>query len=191
VGRTTAGAAYTGALGDVTATVAHGGDEGDHVVAVDDYFLARRGKTSIRRVWSDTFLHAEQQHLLRLLLWAALSIFAATTIAVTIAVRRTSSALLSHFALQMALWGSVIGAIAAIEWHGLHLRDISGAARVERLLWMNIGFDTGFVGMGCVLALCGRILVRNAAAVGAGTGILVQGLGLLLIDLQFASMISR
>jgi hypothetical protein len=91
----------------------------------------------------------------------------------------------------MALWGSAIGAIAALEWHGLHLRDVSGAARVERLLWMNVGFDTGFVGMGCVLMLCGRILVRNAAAVGAGTGILVQGLGLLLIDLQFASMISR
>jgi hypothetical protein len=142
-------------------------------------------------VWSDTFLHAEQQHLLRLLLWAALSILAATTIAVTITVRRASSALLSHFALQMALWGLAIGAIAALEWQGLHLRDISGAARVERLLWMNIGFDSGFVGVGCVLALCGRILVRSAAAVGAGTGILVQGLGLLLIDLQFASMISR
>jgi hypothetical protein len=56
---------------------------------------------------------------------------------------------------------------------------------------MNIGADAGFAGMGCVLALCGRILVRNAAAVGAGIGIVVQGLGLLLIDLQFASIVSR
>jgi hypothetical protein len=142
-------------------------------------------------VWSDTFLHAEQQHLLRLLLWAALSVLAATTIAALIGLRRVRSALLSHFALQMALWGIVIGAIAALEWHGLRLRDLSGAARAERLLWMNIGFDVGFVGMGSVLGVCGRILVRNSAAVGAGVGILVQGLGLLLIDMQFAAMVSR
>ena len=105
--------------------------------------------------------------------------------------QRARSALLSHFALQMALWGLVIGSIAALEWHGLHLRDVSGAARIERLLWMNIGFEAGVVGMGFVLALCGRLLTRNAAAIGAGTGIVVQGLGLMLIDLQFASMISR
>jgi hypothetical protein len=142
-------------------------------------------------VWSDTFLHAEQQHVLRLLLWAALSIVAATTVAVTIAMRRSQSALLSHFALQMALWGLAVGSIAALDWHGLHLRDVAGAARVERLLWMNIGFEVGVVGMGGVLVFCGRVLTRNAAAIGAGTGILVQGLGLLLIDLQFASMISR
>ena len=129
--------------------------------------------------------------MLRLLLWAGLSILAATAIAAMITLRRLRSALLSHFALQMALWGLVLGSIAALEWHGLHLRDLSGAARIERLVWMNIGFDAGFVGMGCVLALCGRILARNAAAVGAGVGILVQGLGLLLIDLQFASMVSR
>jgi hypothetical protein len=142
-------------------------------------------------VWSDTFLHAEQQHLLRLLFWAALSVVAATAIAALIAIRRVRSALLSHFALQMAVWGIVVGAIAATEWHGVHLRDLSGAARAERLLWMNIGFDGGFVGIGTVLALAGRVLVRNSAAVGAGVGILIQGFGLLLIDLQFASMISR
>lgn len=151
----------------------------------------RRRETSIRSVWSDTFLRAEQQHLLRLLLWAALSVLAATTIVAMITIRRVRSTLLSHFALQMALWGIAIGSIAALEWHGLHIRDISGAARVERLLWMNVGFDAGFIGMGCVLGLCGRILARNAAAIGAGVGILVQGLGLLLIDLQFASMVSR
>lgn len=142
-------------------------------------------------MWSDTFLHAEQQHVLRLLLWAALSVLAATAIVAVITIRRVRSALLSHFALQMALWGVVIGTLAAVEWHGLHLRDVSGASRTERLLWMNIGFDAGFIGMGCVLGVCGRLLVRNAAAMGAGVGIVVQGLGLLLVDLQFASMISR
>lgn len=142
-------------------------------------------------MWSDTFLHAEQQHLLRLLLWAALSVLAATAILAFLTIRRIRSGLLSHFALQMALWGIVVGAIAALEWHGLHLRDVSGAARTERTLWMNIGLDVGFAGMGCVLGACGKILARNSAAMGAGVGIVVQGLGLLLIDLQFAVMVSR
>lgn len=142
-------------------------------------------------MWADTLLQAEQQHLLRLLLWAALSIIAATAIATTIAVRRLRSPLLTHFALQMALWGIVVAVIAAVEWHGLHLRDVSGSARLERLLWMNIGMDTGFVGMGAVLGFCGRVLARNIAAIGAGVGIVVQGLAMLLIDLQFASIVSR
>lgn len=142
-------------------------------------------------MWADTLLQAEQQHLLRLLLWAALSIIAATAIATTIAVRRLHSPLLTHFALQMALWGIGVGVIAAVEWHGLHLRDVSGSARLERLLWMNIGMDAGFVGMGAVLGFCGRVLARNIGAIGAGVGIVVQGLAMLLIDLQFAAIVSR
>ena len=142
-------------------------------------------------MWSDTLLHAEQQHLLRLMLWAALSILAATAIVATISVRHVRSPFLRHFALQMALWGTAIGVIAMWEWRGLHLRDVSGAARLERLLWLNIGLDAGFVGMGLLLAFSARVLARHVPAVGAGAAIVVQGLGLLLIDLQFASLVSR
>ncbi len=88
-------------------------------------------------------------------------------------------------------WGIVIGAIAAVEWHGLHLRDLSGAARLERLVWMNVGLDVGFVGMGAVLGLSGRLLARNLGAIGAGCAIVVQGLALLLIDLQLVAVVSR
>lgn len=142
-------------------------------------------------MWADTLFHAEQQHLLRLLLWAGLSIIAATAIATTIVARQLRSPLLTHFALQMAVWGIVLGVIAGAEWHGLHFRDVSGSTRLERLLWMNIGMDVGFVGMGAVLGFCGRVLVRSLAAIGAGVGIVVQGLAMLLIDLQFASLVSR
>ncbi len=145
----------------------------------------------MRRVWADTILHAEQQHLLRLLFWAGLSLIAGTTVATIVTVQRLRSPLLIHFALQMALWGVVIGAIAGIEWQRLHLRDVSDFARLERLVWMNIGMDVGFVGMGAVIAASGRILARSIAAVGAGVGIMVQALALLVIELQFASMISR
>jgi hypothetical protein len=142
-------------------------------------------------VWADTLLHAEQQHLLRLLLWSGLSIIAGTAAITTIAARRLRSPLLAQFSLQMIGWGVVVGAIAALEWHGLHLRDVSGEIRLERLLWMNIGFDAGFVGIGGVLAVAGRLLARNVGAVGAGVAIAVQGLALLLIDLQLAAVVSR
>jgi hypothetical protein len=142
-------------------------------------------------VWADTLLYAERQHLLRLLLWAGLSILGATGVAATMSARRVRSPFLSHFAIQMALWGAVIATIAAFEWHGAHLRDLSGAARLERLLWINVGLDMGYVGIGGALAGCAWLTAKRMAGVGAGTGIAVQGLALLLIDLQFASIVSR
>jgi len=108
-----------------------------------------------------------------------------------IVVRRVRSPLLVQFATQMALWGLAIGAIAAFEWHSARLRDVSGAARLERMLWMNIGFDAGYVAVGVALATCAWLLARRIAVVGAGIGVVVQGLALLLIDLQFAAVISR
>jgi hypothetical protein len=142
-------------------------------------------------VWADTLLRAEQQHLLRLLFWAGLSVVAGTCVAATLRLRRIRSPLLVQFAGQMAGWGVVIGAIAAVEWSRAHLRDVSGAARLERVLWMNVGFDVGYVGVGMVLAVSAWLLARKMAPVGAGIGIVVQGLALLLIDLQFAAVVSR
>ena len=142
-------------------------------------------------MWADTFLRAEQQHLLRLLLWAALSILAATAVAAVLAVRRLRSPLLTQFATQMAAWGVAIGAIASVEWRLAHLRDFSSASRLERVLWMNIGFDAGYIAVGITLASAAWFLARRIGVVGAGIGIIVQGLALLLIDLQFAAVISR
>lgn len=142
-------------------------------------------------MWSDILLAAERQHLVALLLWSALSILAATLIAVMLAARRTRSKLLEHFALQMLLWGAIFGMIAGLELHSLALRDVSAATRLERMVWMNIGLDVGYVGIGAVLAAVGYKLSRSMAAVGAGTGLVVQGLAVLLIDLQFAALISR
>jgi hypothetical protein len=142
-------------------------------------------------MWADTVLHAEQQHLLRLMVWAALSILGGTSVAATLAIRRIRSPLLTHFAIQMAVWGAVDGVIALVGWSNAHLRDLSGAARLERLLWMNIGLDVGYVAVGATIALCAWIIARKLGPVGAGVGIIVQGLALLLLDLKFASLISR
>ena len=142
-------------------------------------------------MWADTILAAERQHLLRLLLWAGLSIVAATAVASTVTIRRARSPLLAHFAAQMAVWGAIVGASAGVRLRGLVLRDLSGAARLERMIWLNVGLDAGYVLAGAVLALSAWILVRKMAAVGAGVAIIVQGLALLLINLQFAAVVSR
>lgn len=142
-------------------------------------------------MWADTLLRAEQQHLLRLIVWAALSIVAATALAAILAARRIQSPLLRHFALQTTAWGLVVGAIAAISLRGAHLRDVAGAARLERLVWMNVGLDAGYVGVGASLALVAWLLARRMSLVGAGVGIVVQGLALLVIELQFAAVVSR
>jgi hypothetical protein len=142
-------------------------------------------------VWADTLLSAERQYVARTLAWAALSIVAGTAVAVILAGRRIRSPLLSQFALQLAGWGLVLGAIGALEWQGLHLRDLAGAARLERATWLRVGFDVGLIGMGAVLAGTSRALGRSLAGIGAGAGIAVQGAALLVIDLQLAAVVSR
>jgi len=101
------------------------------------------------------------------------------------------SPLLMHFAIQTAAWGATIGVIAALWWQSTALRDVAGAARLERLLWMFMGFDIGCIAVGVVLAMTGWVLSKRLGAVGAGTAITVQGLALLVLHMQFANTISR
>jgi len=142
-------------------------------------------------VWADTLLRAEQQHLLRLLIWAAACVLAATAIQATITVRRIRSPLLHHFSIQTAAWGIVIGAIAANNLRTVALRDLAGAARLERLAWLASGLDAGCAIAGITLAVAGWTMARRMAVVGAGLGIAVQGLALLVMELQFAAIVSR
>jgi hypothetical protein len=146
---------------------------------------------SIRAVWADTILSAERQYVARTLAWAGLSIIAATGTAVMLAWRRIRSPVLAHFAVQLGGWGLVLGLIGAMEWQGLHLRDLAGAARLERATWARVGFDVGVIGMGAVLAAASRWFGRSLAGMGAGAGLAVQGAALLFIDLQLVSAVSR
>ena len=116
---------------------------------------------------------------------------AATALATMMAAKRLRSALLRHFALQTAVWGAIIGGIAALGLANATLRDVAGAARLERVVWMNVGLDAGYVAVGATLAITAWVLSRRMSLVGAGVGIAVQGLALLVIELQFAAAVSR
>ena len=142
-------------------------------------------------MWADTLFRAEQQHLLRLLLWAATSIVGGTALGVVTTIRRIRSPLLTHFAIQTAVWGLLIGGVAALWWSTTSLRDLAGAARLERTLWLTMGLDVGCIAAGGVLALAAWFFSKRLGGVGAGTAIVIQGLALLVLDMQFATTVSR
>lgn len=145
----------------------------------------------MRRVWSDLIFSAERQYLLRMLAWSALSVLLGTLVVVLLTARRLDSPLLKQFALQTVIWGLVVAAVAMASWKGLHLRDVGGAARLERVTWMRIGLDIGGIGVGATLAITGYRTGRRMQLIGAGVGVVVQAMALLLMDLQFAGMVSR
>ena len=103
--------------------------------------------------------------------------------------RRVRSPLLFHFGLQTAAWGVAIALRAAIGWHGLGMRDLVAATRLDRLLWLSTGLDAGVVAVGATLAIVGWWLARRPGAVGAGVAIIVQGLALLVFDAGFAALL--
>jgi hypothetical protein len=142
-------------------------------------------------MFSDTFLLFERGHLVRLLLWAASSVTAGTAILALLAVRRDRSPLIEHFAIQSLAWGALELAFGAVAWRSLAERDLAAATRLDRLLWLNAGLELGYVAVGATLALTGWLLGRRLGAVGAGIGVMVQGLALASLDLIFVLRIDQ
>jgi hypothetical protein len=142
-------------------------------------------------MWSDTLLAAERAHVLRLAVWGGGSMLAGTILLAIYAARRASSPLVTHFAMQTAAWGAVILSIAWLAWRSLALRDAAGAVRLDRLVWFNAGLDLGYAGVGATLAITGWALGRRHALVGAGIGILIQGLALTILELHLTSVLAR
>ncbi|HEX5580103.1 MAG TPA: hypothetical protein VFX39_00910, partial [Gemmatimonadaceae bacterium] len=64
-------------------------------------------------------------------------------------------------------------------------RDLTGYTQLDRMLWLDVGLEVGYVGIGLTLLVTALALGRRLAPVGAGIGIVVQGLGLLVLDLYF------
>jgi len=142
-------------------------------------------------MWADTLLAAEGAHLLRLLAWGAASVFVGTALLAWLRVGARRSALLEQFALQTAGWGAAEVALATLARMSLGVRDLAGATRLDRLLWLNLGLDAGYLMLGIALAIVGWRLARHVGVVGAGIAIVVQGGALGLLDLVFALQISR
>jgi hypothetical protein len=142
-------------------------------------------------MWADTLLAAERAHLLRLILWGAASLLVGTALVAMLRIGRPRSSLLKHFGIQTAAWGTVELGAALLLLRALALRDLSGATRLDRLLWLNIGLNVGYVLVGIALAVIGWRAVRRLGLVGAGIAIILQGFALAMINLLLAGQISR
>jgi hypothetical protein len=62
---------------------------------------------------------------------------------------------------------------------------------LERIVWMMMGLDIGCIAVGTVLATAAWSFSRRLGGIGAGIAVSVQGLALLVLDMQFANIISR
>jgi hypothetical protein len=142
-------------------------------------------------MWADTLLAVERAHLIRLVLWGGASLLVGTVLLGLLRIRGHRSALLDHFGVQTAAWGGIELALALAGLHQLELRDLAGATRLDRILWLNIGLDAGYVMVGITLIVLGGKLARRTGFIGAGLAVIVQGLALALLDLVLAGQISR
>lgn len=131
-------------------------------------------------MWADTLLAAEQTHLHQLLAWGGASATIGLVLLLT-AGRPRRAPLIFHFAVQSIAWGIAVLLVAAMHLRSLALRDLAGATRLDRMLWLNLGLDTGYVAVGITAAVSAWLLGRRQGGVGAGVAIVVQGLALALI----------
>src|SRR5947199_7704461 len=104
-------------------------------------------------MWADTLLAAERAHLLRLALWGGASLLLGTAVVAMLRIGRPRSSLLEHFGIQTAVWGAIELAMALVAQRSLALRDLAGATRLDRMLWLNIGLDVGYILVGLSVAV--------------------------------------
>ena len=142
-------------------------------------------------MWADTLLALERAHLLRLVLWGGASLAVGGALLALLRLRGHRSALLQHFGIQTMLWGTIDLALALLGLQRLELRDLAGATRLDRFLWLNVGLDAGYVMVGLTLLVFGWRTPRRPGLVGAGLAVVVQGSALAILDLLLAGQISR
>lgn len=142
-------------------------------------------------MWADSLQFAEQQHLVRLFVWSEACLIVGGVMLGVLLWRRLRSPLLFHFAVQTAAWGAVTLAIALLAWQRLGVRDHAAAVQLDRLVWLNIGLDLGYVAVGITLMACGWFLGRRLGLLGAGTAVVIQGAALASLDCLFAQQITR
>jgi hypothetical protein len=142
-------------------------------------------------MWADTLLGLERAHLLRLVAWGGASLLVGSLLLVLLRFRGHRSALLYHFGVQTTLWGAIDIVLALLGLQRLGLRDLAGATRLDRFLWLNVGLDVGYVMVGLTLLVFGWRAPQRPGLVGAGLAVMTQGSALAILDLLLAGQIAR
>ena len=136
-------------------------------------------------MWADTLQTLERTHLLALGAWGSASVLIGITLLVPLMVRRVHAPLAIHFALECVLWGVIELAWALTAYGHVPLRDYASALRLARHLWVVVECVAGGIVIGATMAWGAWAFGRRLALAGAGIGIALQSLALLLLGLIF------
>lgn len=133
-------------------------------------------------------IEAQKAHLWRVAGWGAASLVAGLwMMAVTSPGAQPSW---RGFGIQAAAWGAInLGIVAWAFGSGIApaATTLTGALAAEdaygNILLLNLGLNVGYMAVGATLAIAaGHGLARAHAVRGHGLGLIVQGLGLLILD---------
>lgn len=136
-------------------------------------------------------MSAERSHLVRLAVWGGASVVVGVLALLLVRRQTPRPAFLWHFALQTAAWGAIDLALVGAGWGSIRPRDVNGYWALREFLWLNVGLDVGYVGVGVALAACGWALGRRLGLVGAGLGVVVQGAALVVLDAWLVVILNR
>ncbi len=139
--------------------------------------------------FADTIRDLELAHLTRLSFWAVASIAAGALLLLLSWRKRSELALAFHFSTQTMLWGCIELVVARRGLSILSLRDHAAAVSLDRLLWLEVGLDAGYILVGFTLVTAGLLMGRRLGPIGAGIGVAVQGVALAVLDLMLASQL--
>jgi len=142
-------------------------------------------------MWADTLLADERAHLLRVIVWAGASVLLGTALVAGVRFRGGRTDFLERFGLLTALGGGAELVLGLSALSTLTLRDVAGATRLDRMLWLRIGVECGVILAGFALVLAAWRPSRRAGLMGDAVAMIVQGAALALLDLLLAAQISR
>ncbi len=139
-------------------------------------------------MFADTLLHAEQLHFLQLMLWGAANVVAGSG---SVFVARRKSLLLFAFGAACLAMGGVELLAGWYRYHGAALRDYTGAVRLDRQLWFELGASTGALALGVVTANLSWRLAKRLELVGIGAAIGLHAVAVAIMDVQLVSILNR
>lgn len=146
----------------------------------------------------DALVDAQTAHLRRVAGWGTASLLAG--LGLVVAMDGETQPGWRGFGVQAAAWGAINLAIvgwafgAGIDAPG---GDLAGALAAEdaygNILLVNLGLNVGYILVGTTLVVAARHgLARGGAVRGHGLGVVVQGIGLLVLDsIAYAGSRSR
>lgn len=154
-------------------------------VSLTDADTTMQPQTTNITALSEQRLASERRHLIRVLAWGGSNVIGGSALWAT---GRDDA--VRGFGQQSALWGAVNMGIAAVGLLGGDAEPDAGfgeAVRAERryhdILLANLGLNVGYMGVGTAMVVAaGEGVDRGDAWRGHGTALILQGLGLFVLD---------